>query len=102
MRKKHLFGAVLAVGGLFACCAMLGCDPSSEMDIAKHVITRLFMVEITYILGRFILAPFRYINYQNFNGCMGSNGICRIWQVLLPAQVAPCNRCEHWTAPAVR
>ena len=44
----------------------------------------------------------RCINCQNFNGCQGGNGICRVWQVVLPAQVASINRCEHWTAPVVR
>ena len=39
----------------------------------------------------------RSVTCQNFNGCQGSSGTCRVWQVVLPAQVASSNRCEHWT-----
>jgi hypothetical protein len=44
----------------------------------------------------------RCINCQNFSGCNGTAGVCRVWQALLPTQVASSNRCEHWTALAVR
>jgi len=44
----------------------------------------------------------RCVNCQNFHGCQRGSGICRVWQALLPIQVASSNRCEHWTAASVR
>ena len=44
----------------------------------------------------------RRINCQNFCGCNGTAGVCRVWQALLPTQVASNNRCGHWTAPSLR
>lgn len=44
----------------------------------------------------------RCINCRNFCGCHGTAGVCRVWQALLPTQVAASNRCEHWTAASAR
>jgi hypothetical protein len=44
----------------------------------------------------------RCINCQNFSGCKGKVGVCRVWQALLPPQVAATNCCEHWTALSVK
>jgi hypothetical protein len=44
------------------------------------------------------VAP-RCVNCKNFSGCQGEAGVCRVWQVLLPAPLAASGRCPFWTHP---
>jgi hypothetical protein len=50
------------------------------------------------------MVPFvpRCSSCRNFLGCQAQAGLCRVWQVILPAGSASARTCPHWQGASRR